>query len=1685
MPEFDIDKYISKHESEDKLENANDLNKSSEGFSVDSYIQKHEPVKKKDSEKSESEEKDFTSLSPGFRTVAEKGEELAIKYEKTPEDTFKMDSDEEVIQRQKEDRIKRDARKLEYQGLLNEVIPEVETQLSELTEKVNQKSQELGDFMRARRKNEEPEEYKRLYKELEELDKKHRGLTNVNDLLKSSKKHVETADAGVLVSALKSPLGKDFISLGLTEIERGVDVLKVAKAIERGESVSKEESMALFAYGLKQQIESDIDKGMGALVGSGVSGTIPFMVQFALTGGASAAGKKAAKEAVESMLKKSTKSTLNKIAANTVGSLTGAAVRTPLMSDFYSGAVERQIGVITPEIKDDGTLTGAAIKETQESPLEAIGKSFASTMVTSLTEDFGKYGDKLFGAIKNKIAPNAMTNRISNKTLSNIKNATGFQSWRSEFSEEIIEAYGQAAVTGDQKLSDVWDNREMLATFFTTGIISGTFSAANVVLKGDVNERVDVVGDLNKAIENINLKTQSEIDKILKGDDTYKNASQLDTYIKDKISDGANSEDVKNIVDYAVQRQRTDAMNESEQSISTKKAETDEKIVQEKVDEETKVDEESDVKDTKKEDVSVKEEVLEDTSKEDVQSSVETEKKPSERETASAQEKVEAKITPETKTEIKKPKEDAKEQQSRKMREKRVKEKVKEVSDKDLPKIDRPSIQDRKEKSVKKIGDIQTKKEEDLIRDSESIEELDTLFSAKKMKVSKEYQEKKQELRKEGRFEDKNNRVQEINIQLGIPQDLKSKLAQRIKSDKPKEQQMGFSAAIPLLDIGKITKQVSDITRRMLRADRGLPKGILKIIEEYESRQRGRLLDIERKYKQVTSSIRSKLGRKLLDEDFETIQVALENLGRDKQTQEKALNILSRKLPAEIMEDVMDLRSDIDSYSKELMKSGILGADSKENFDKNLGYYVTRTYKAHTDKTWDWDNIPDKIKLDAAESIRKDYDNDAFRNRFVSDNIKEFKDSDFKEEGREYKDLTQEGKEHYDDILSDYITGEMKSMLLNQDISGSVIKKGQSITSIDKGTLKRRSQYLTDHPEVREFMGENRDPFYNYAVSMSKMSQMIEKSNMHARLVEHGVENGWLSTRKSADKNHVSKITSTPLFKGTDYDLSKFYTTPEISETLSSFFQTSSITNPILNKLYRGWMKMVTTVKLSKTAGSFAGIVRNFLSNISNAMVNANYNVDQIATEVKKIKKEGWADFHRELVYKGIIGDNINVAEITKNVQEISDMMSSFSKDKKMDGSKARDFMLKAYSFGDDFWKTYRYISEYARRQKAYSGLMSDMDAKEQAKSESVDILHRTSTYYSRLPLFIQNLRKLPIANTFISFPYLTFTNYVATIDIALKEMKDPSLRHIGIQRLITSTTFVGSLAIMAGVWNMTRAGQDDEDMKDWRRFLAPFWKNDIILLDEVKDGKANYTNLSFMDYYGVVTTPISMIARDAIRGDISDETLVEATTDYIKNFIGLDIFYETVNDILRNQDSQTGAKIYTKTSELDVKARDMMSHLWKAVEPGTMTDIKRITRTAREGGDWKRQAMGMLGTKKRTIDPVSSMKYYKIPQYIDGLQGAASRYKKRYYRFEDVVNKKEYDYKKLKKDKKIYEDSVNSIIEDMKKDVLAMMNLGIDFYKISTLFKEAKFGLSKSVKDAVLYDIPYFIDDDGKIISR
>jgi len=601
---FDIgtfDEFKSKMKTEEQRKSFYDI-VSSKGYDLGDYNEYETRLKKKegfgDFSKEYAEFPEEYLLSekeqPSISDFSDFPEEdlLFEKYQPSSDFRTVYKKGGGIIEKQISDKKRREEKKIAYSNYLKESNLKIDSMLENYQDELTKAQQKYDnlyvnsyqEYMKTGKTSEETNKLIPEYMtEINDASQKINNLNIAKDLLKKTDKYLNTLDSGVLESMFKSQLAKDFFSMGLTDMTRGINVLDIANASKKRD-LTEDEQMALFAYGLNQTLRSDkdVEQKLSSMVGNGIISMVPYMVQFALTSGTATSASTAVKE----ILKKSTKKQINKYVIGAIGELSGAAVRATMMPEMYRQIPERMIGQITPEITEKNSYIGKVNEETQKGIGEALTRSYLNTVIEVGVEGFGKYTPKVINKINSKLGTGKMIDELTNSTVKELRSLAGFDDIFSEFAEEIVTGYAQAPIE-QQKMTDVWDKKQLLATFLTVSATGGAFNGMELAVNGINNFKQSAIKDYRKTEQNLDIKTQVKVDKILENKDVEDISNNLDVFIKEEKSKGASDEQIKNIIDYAGQKIRLESAIEAEEIVHQENK-VEEKLKPEEVKTETK-----------------------------------------------------------------------------------------------------------------------------------------------------------------------------------------------------------------------------------------------------------------------------------------------------------------------------------------------------------------------------------------------------------------------------------------------------------------------------------------------------------------------------------------------------------------------------------------------------------------------------------------------------------------------------------------------------------------------------------------------------------------------------------------------------------------------------------------------------------------------------------------------------------------------------------------------------------------------------------------------------------------------------------------------------------------------------------------------------------------------------------------
>lgn len=567
------------------------------------------------------------------------------------------------------------------------------------------------------------------------------------------------------------------------------------------------------------------------------------------------------------------------------------------------------------------------------------------------------------------------------------------------------------------------------------------------------------------------------------------------------------------------------------------------------------------------------------------------------------------------------------------------------------------------------------------------------------------------------------------------------------------------------------------------------------------------------------------------------------------------------------------------------------------------------------------------------------------------------------------------------DPTPDEVEGTL-NVLLDKHEDGVIgALKGGKLGAKDVSTLKHRKDIPV---ELRELLGEYKDPFVNYARSVAAMAQLIANHQFLTTVRAEGL--GVFLHEREVVKDGISYHVpiSSEGYKALS-PVAGLYTTPEVKRAFEEAVGTTA--GPVWLAWY---MRVVGTSKLMKTVGNLTTHIRNLLSNTGFAVANGHWRVamaadaarailadlgiveavsargdaqwtdarsaeeavelyltDRKPLEVRVATASGWTrmtlgrvnyspDAGRSLYLRlaklGVVGDGGQSGEIRAVLRDANasplDRFAGGLKGKVITGV---DGVLSLYGSEDDVWKAYAFLNEFARYRRAYPERTV-----EEVERLAAEIVRDTYPSYSRVPRAVRGLRRVPLIAPFVSFTSEMIRNAKNSVVLAARELRDPATRRIGVERSIGLALAAASVPALALASRML-IGVDDEEDEAVRR-LSPPWNRENHLLYYARDenGVPLYVDLSATEPFSYIRRPIGILLRSG------NDKAGRIRSELMKPWIGEDIFSGQMFDILRNTQPD-GRRVYNPEETPARQALGITAHLWDGMEPGTVQTFRRM----------------------------------------------------------------------------------------------------------------------------------------------
>ena len=711
-------------------------------------------------------------------------------------------------------------------------------------------------------------------------------------------------------------------------------------------------------------------------------------------------------------------------------------------------------------------------------------------------------------------------------------------------------------------------------------------------------------------------------------------------------------------------------------------------------------------------------------------------------------------------------------------------------------------------------------------------------------------------------------------------------------------------------------------------------------------------------------------------------------------------NVKLKALAPEIQGSAKDLNGELLQIKKnfaDLLPEG----DLKKFMLDNLKTYMRQSFAIFTNPNYQ----PDKKIYDGAVN-------------WITKNVVD-KNKDLRQEALKLKTKKMTNKQaiaEYSESLTDKILKAGKQdgadpLQVLRNIAGKDFLRTDRII--------RSGEELPD--AIRKLLGQEDNLKASVLTTTSHAITHAVNKKSFDKLAKIGLDEGWLFRSKAAadakryfDAEKIGDVKSLGLLKS---DMSKYFATPELTQV---FRQTrKGLDTWIQNSVYRNILQLKVAAQYGKTVLSPVTQVRNVSSASLFPLANGHIGgrasvsealkmvVDDIFGAGKIIDENTFFKNIENKIRLGVLDENIVASELKAVLQEIkntkgltsmdriiralSDGKFAFSDESMQSlGKRISGFgkgAARVYAGGDNLWKWYGH--EYVKSQlrsiysktsdisKWYDEIVgrkfdpvNTFTGKVKTFDEAVDeaaawYIRNTYPTYSKVPEFVQSIRKLPFGN-FVSFPAEMIRTTYNIIELGAKEATsaNPKLRQMGLRRLLGAYVTLVGTGEAVGKIAQALTGVTMEEIEAYKRSLSAPWERraQIIPINKWKNGVGKAINFSYFSPYDTVTKPIEAMFKQWQEGTLkgeatSDKLLSQAfgqdgpVRTLLDPFVTQSIALERFTDVLpaevglgnRGGVTKTGSKVYSQTDTAGDKISKSFVHVLKGIEPGAVTTSRKL----------------------------------------------------------------------------------------------------------------------------------------------
>ena len=425
--------------------------------------------------------------------------------------------------------------------------------------------------------------------------------------------------------------------------------------------------------------------------------------------------------------------------------------------------------------------------------------------------------------------------------------------------------------------------------------------------------------------------------------------------------------------------------------------------------------------------------------------------------------------------------------------------------------------------------------------------------------------------------------------------------------------------------------------------------------------------------------------------------------------------------------------------------------------------------------------------------------------------------------------------------------------------------------------------------------------------------------------------------------------------------------------------------------------------------------------------------------------------------YKGALESyGVNAENFNKVLAGDAEALAKITKDGKNYGPQVQKFLEKSLT------------RNYDASAKQFLGPYEEM-----LTEVAANITRNNVPNYAYIGRFGRAVRFSPFGN-FIAFPLEVIRTGNNVLEQSIKEIKSgiPEVAAVGYKRLFGFgfTTTALPVGLTAGF----KAKNDvtNEEMDALRRFVPPWSQNSTLLpVGRDENGYLKYVDYSYANAYDILLRPFNAVANELAKGEATEDSLmkalgrgtIDATLDLTKPFTSESIFTEAfVDSTLRRGIGKSGRRIWSEADDTFVKVAKGVKHIAEAFEPGSLTQLQRISDSITGKTDsygrtfnFADEIKSLGGFRVQNVDPERGM-IYKSTNFGKNLKGAENLFTSPLLRGGRVSPEKilnTYKYSELRR---------FEVLKEMYRDIEAARTLGMSNNQIKAKVKRR--GISEKV---------------------